>query len=153
MVEEYRDRVRINRYYVFFLFFSSFFYRLCLDNIPILRPAPFPVHFSYNAHFREFYFLRVNFRTYVPFEKRKLILLAKAKLSAAHTRPSSRSVKLTRRKTHSSSIVVKKCTDSVRFLASNSHSHVAFLTHRPPRAHFPHEAQFPLVSSPFFSFS
>jgi len=58
LVEEYRDRVRINRYYVFFsFFFFTFFYRYA--SIISLLSVPFAAPFL--IHSREFYFLRVTF--------------------------------------------------------------------------------------------
>lgn len=119
MVEEYRDRVRINRYYVFFLFFFfHLFYRLRLDNIPTLRPAPFPLHFSsffFNVHSREFYFLRVTFKRTSPFERKTHSPREGKTLGCAHAEASnSRSEKHTR-----SGIVFKKCADSHHFLSSS----------------------------------
>lgn len=104
----------------FFFFFFHLFYRLRLDNIPTLRPAPFPLHFSFfffffNVHSREFYFLRVTFKRTSLREKNSFSSRRQnSRLRARRSVSNSRSEKHTQ-----SGIVFKKCTDSHHFLSSS----------------------------------
>jgi len=97
-------------------FFSSFF----IDYASIISllsvPRPFP---SISHSLSGVLLSRSNFRTYVP-SREKLILLAKAKLSAAHTRPLLQSVKLTRWKTHPSGIIFKNVQSLIVFCSSSN---------------------------------